>query len=129
MTIKKNARKAKKFEAAAKKAIADALVDEGRLDEAILEYGALIAMEPGDPCSHFGLGDAYHKKSMLSEARAEVEEAIRLRPGWPFYHNRLGKILEEQGDVARAIRELEKAMELKPDYEDARANLERLKKS
>jgi tetratricopeptide (TPR) repeat protein len=126
MTHKVKARNGKKDEAAVKKALADTLSDEGKLDEAIVEYRALIALEPGDPCSHFGLGDAYHKKGMLTEALAEVEESIRLRPGWPFYHNKTGKILADMGDAGAAIGEFEKAIALKPDFEDAIANLGRL---
>lgn len=115
-----------KTTAAKKKELADALSDEGRIDEAIVEYKALVAMEPGDPCSHFGLCDAYHKKGMLNEALTEIDESIRLRPGWPFYNNKKGKILEAQGDTGSAIKEFEEAVRLKPDFEDALANLERL---
>jgi DNA-binding SARP family transcriptional activator len=45
---------------------ADSLAEEGRLDEAIEEYRSLIEIDPADPCSHFGLCDAYHKKGICS---------------------------------------------------------------
>lgn len=115
-------------EAAALKEHADRLSDEGRLDDAIEEYVAAIALDPRDPCFRFGLGDAYHKKGMLQEALKEIEESIRLRPGWPFYHNKMGKIYEGQGNVASAIVEFEEAIRLKPDFEDAIASLKRHKR-
>ena len=58
---------------------ADALVEEGRLDEAIEEYKAAIALDESDPCSHFGLCDAYDKKCMADAAMRELMEAMRLQ--------------------------------------------------
>jgi tetratricopeptide (TPR) repeat protein len=109
-----------------KKALADALFDEGRLDEAIAEYKALIAMTPDDACAHFGLGDAYHGKRIYGLALAEIREALRLKPEWPFYHNKMGKILESAGDIDGAIGQFKLAISLKPDYEDALTTLSRL---
>lgn len=106
---------------------ADSLAEEGRLDEAIAEYGALIKMEPGDPCSHFSLCDAYHKKGMVDEALSEIDESMRLRPGWPFYHNKKGKLLEEKGDMEASMREYEEAVRLKPDFTDAIERLRHVK--
>lgn len=112
--------------AAALKEHADGLLDAGRLDEAISEYRALIELDPGDPCSHFGICDAYDQKGQREEALAEIDEAIRLRPGWPYYHNKKGKMLEAAGKIPLARREFEAAVSIKPDLEDARKSLERL---
>lgn len=107
---------------------AEALLDDGLLDEAIVEYRALVALDGDDPCSHFGLGDAYHQNGMLAEALFEIDEAIRLRPGWAFYHNKKSKVLEEKGELSLAVRELETAIGIKPDLEDARKGLKRVKR-
>lgn len=113
---------------AEKKAEADALFDEGRLDEAIVEYKVLIAMTPGDACAHFGLCDAYHLKGDLDLALLEIGEAMRLKPDWPYYHNKMGKILESSGDRKAALAQFELAVRLKPDYEDALVNLGQLRR-
>ncbi len=104
---------------------ADALVEEGRLDEAIEEYKAAIALDKSDPCSHFGLCDAYDKKGMAEAAMRELKAAMRLRPGWPYYHNRMGRFLESAGRTEEAAREYEEALRLKPDLGDALAGLRR----
>ncbi|MGA9140587.1 MAG: tetratricopeptide repeat protein [Methanocella sp.] len=104
---------------------ADALVEEGRLDEAIEEYKAAIALDESDPCSHFGLCDAYDKKGMADAAMRELKAAMRLRPGWPYYHSRMGKLLESAGRTEEAAREYEEALRLKPDLGDALAGLRR----
>ena len=107
---------------------AEALLDEGRLEEAIDEYRMLIGLDANDPCSHFGLCDTYHRKGMLDEALYELDESIRLRPGWPFYHNKKGKILEEKGDIALALNEFKAAVAIKPDLEDALKSIRRLER-
>ncbi len=107
---------------------AEALLGEGRLDEAMLEYKALIALDPSDPCSHFGLCDTYHQKGMLKEALEKIDDSIGLRPGWPFYNNKKAKILEDLGETSLAVIELEEAIRIKPDFEDAKKNLKRLQK-
>ena len=114
--------------AAQKKAAADALLDEGRLDEAIVEYKALVTMTPEDACAHFGLSDAYHLRGDPDAALLEIGEAMRLKPDWPFYHNKMGKILESACDLEAALGQFELAVSLKPDYEDALANLRRLRR-
>ena len=82
---------------------------------------------PEDACAHFGLSDAYHLNGDLDMALVEIDEAMRLKPDWPFYHGKKGKILESAGDREAAIAQFERAVGLKPDYEDALANLERLR--
>lgn len=108
-----------------KKQLADALVEEGRLDEAVEEYRAAIALDESDPCIRFGLCDAYDKKGMTDAAIQELKEAMRLRPGWPFYHNRMGKFLEYGGRMEEAAREYLEAVRLKPDFDDAMTGLRR----
>jgi tetratricopeptide (TPR) repeat protein/predicted O-methyltransferase YrrM len=105
---------------------ADALVNEGRLDEAIEEYRAAIALDESDPCSRFGLCDAYDKKGMADAAMRELKVAMRLRPGWPYYHNRMGRLLESAGRIGEAAREYAEAVRLKPDFGDALAGLRRV---
>lgn len=122
------ARKGKK-NAVSLKEHADRLSGSGRLEEAIEEYKTSIMLDPSDPCSHFGLGDAYFKKGLRSEAVAEIREAMRLRPGWPYYHNKLGSMMEAFGSPGEAEKEYSEALRLKPDLEAARDGLERIKKS
>jgi tetratricopeptide (TPR) repeat protein len=85
-------------------------------------------MMPQDACAHFGLSDAYHLHGDLDLALIEISDAMRLKPDWPYYHNKKGKILESAGDREAAIAQFERAVSLKPDYEDALANLDRLRR-
>ncbi len=120
-------RKSKK-KAASLKEYGDSLFDEGRLDEAIEEYKASIALDTSDACAHFSLGDSYFNKGMMEEGVGEVREAMRLKPHWPFYHKKLGEMMEALGRLDEAAREYGEALRLKPDLEAAREGLARINK-
>ncbi|HTX44623.1 MAG TPA: tetratricopeptide repeat protein [Methanocella sp.] len=115
--------------AASLKKHGDSLFDAGRMDEAIEEYKASIALDPSDACAHFSLGDAYFIKGRSEEALGEIREAMRLKPHWPFYHKKLGEMMEAMGRLDEAKEEYREALRIKPDLEAAREGLARIKKS
>ncbi len=117
-----------KRNAASLKKRGDSLFDAGRLDEAIEEYRASIALDPSDACAHFSLGDSYFIKGLREEGVGEIREAMRLKPRWPFYHRKLGEMMEALGRLDEAAKEYEEALRLKPDLEAAREGLARIKK-
>jgi len=55
-------------------------LNEGALALAIREYEKSIEINPYDPESHFGLGEALRKRGMLDESEAAFREALKLEP-------------------------------------------------
>lgn len=58
-----------------------ALVDEGRLDEAVRATRAALARSPRDASLHVALAAAYQRKLWCSDAIEELERALRDEPG------------------------------------------------
>ena len=92
-----------------------ALLQWGKLDEAIAEYREAIRLKPNDPTAHNNLGNALGQRGKLDEAIAECREAIRLKPNEPNSHNTLGNALRERGQLDEAIAECREAIRLKPN--------------
>src|SRR5262249_54990646 len=74
--------------------LADALLGESHLDEAVgtLEGGAKEC--PQNPAVLVALGEAYYRVGRLSDARNRLEEARRRDPGGPS-GSRAAKVLQQ----------------------------------
>ncbi len=57
-----------------------ALVEQGKLEEAVAEFRTAIRLEPDDAWPHYNLGCALKAQGKRDEAVAEWWEAIRLHP-------------------------------------------------
>jgi tetratricopeptide (TPR) repeat protein len=60
--------------------LADALSQQGRLDDAVTQYREAIRIKKDLPDAHNNLGVALREKGQLDEAIAEYREALRLNP-------------------------------------------------
>ena len=58
--------------------LADALLDLGRLDEAIADYRRVLKFNPNYPMARYRLGLALERKGMRGEARAEFERFLTI---------------------------------------------------
>jgi Tfp pilus assembly protein PilF len=63
--------------------IAEALVAQGRLDEAVAQLEAGVKEVPEDPSLVLALGQAYFKAGRFAEARTRLDEAVRKDPAGP----------------------------------------------
>jgi tetratricopeptide (TPR) repeat protein len=94
----------------------------GRHDEALAEYTAVIAADPGYPDYYLDRGNLLHKLGRLAEALADYESAMRVSPPFPEpYYNR-AEIRFALGDHAGARADLDYALELDPDFAPAYVN-------
>jgi tetratricopeptide (TPR) repeat protein len=100
-----------------------ALLDEGRVDEAIAQCAASVRLRPGYVVAYNNLGLALVRKGRVAEAVAEYEKALTLQPGAPYTHNNLGLALAQQRDLQGAVREFSEALRLRPTYVAAHNNL------
>ena len=99
------------------------LGEQGKLDEAIVQYGNAIRIKPDEVDIRINLGNALARKGRLQEAISEYSEALRLRPYFPHAHNNLGLILAQQGRIDEAIAHFSEAIRENPEHVTALANM------
>jgi len=102
--------------------LAVALVQLGRLPEAISHYEQALRLNPLYPQAHNNLGAALMKEGMPQEAIAQYEQALRLKPDYAEAHNNLGNALDKLGRPQEATGHYEQALRINPDLADAHYN-------
>jgi tetratricopeptide (TPR) repeat protein len=103
-------------------ALANVLLAEGRLDEAIAHYRASLAINPRSLEVDNNLGIALGRQGKFDEAAAHYRRAIEIKPDHYEARNNLGAILARDGDAAAAIEQFQKALAIRPDFPDAEVN-------
>jgi protein O-mannosyl-transferase len=96
-----------------------ALLNRGRLPEAIGQFEAALRIKPDYAYAHNGLGNALFLSGRGAEAIHHYQEALRIDPRYPEAHNGLGNALFQSGHLPEARAECEKALKLKPYYAEA----------
>jgi Flp pilus assembly protein TadD len=94
--------------------LAAALVDQGKLDEAIDEYRLSLRYWPQDAIGHNRLAGVLAAKGRYDEAISEFREALRWNPNDYASHNNLGVILVQQGRMDEALEHFREAVRLQP---------------
>jgi len=105
--------------AEARRLIGNALLNQGRVDEAIMQYQKTLALWPESAIARAGLGNAFMKKQQLDEAIIQFQKALKLQPELPDAHVYLGDAFLQKGLVNEAITQFQKALNLKPDFAEA----------
>ena len=111
--------------------LGNALMEEGRVDDAIAEYRRALGEAPGyravpsygRPLIFYGLGTALQRKGLLEDAAKQYRQVIRLKPTYRDAKNNLGLVLAQLGRPEEATQELSEAVHLDPDAWDVRLNL------
>jgi len=83
---------------------------QGRLDDAILEYKKIIAMDPSFPGAYGNLAYLYERKHMYSEALDTQRQNLSLK-GQPNFAGELRNIYSSSGYTAVMRRELNKDLQ------------------
>ncbi|MFC7582939.1 tetratricopeptide repeat protein [Nonomuraea antimicrobica] len=101
---------------------AQLLAGLGRAKEALEDYGAAIAIDPGFPDYQLERGNLLFKLGRHDEAVVDFERAIRAGPPLPeAYYNR-AELRTVRGDIDGALADLGRVIELDPAYLDAYIN-------
>ncbi len=101
-----------------------ALLQEGKVDDAIVAFQKSLELDPSLATVHFNLGTAYQRKDNAAQARFHYQEAIKVRPDFGEAQLALGNTyLAERNFGAPAVDALTKATELLPQSYDAFYNL------
>jgi len=103
--------------------VGNTLFNQGRVDEAIIQYQKALAIWPECANAHAGLGYALRQKGLEDEAIIQYQKALEIKPDFAEAHNDLGCSLGQKGRVNEAITHFQRALEIKPDFADAHYNL------
>ena len=103
--------------------LGNALLEQGRLDDAARQYLAGIAADPTHLPSRNSLGAVRERQGRLDEAAAEFQAAVRLDPGFADGHFNLGSVRLAQGRAEDAASHYRDTLALEPDHGAARTNL------
>ena len=105
------------------KALATAIVMQGRIKDALPAMEKAAAHLPNDAEAHSNLGNVYQDHARFQESEACYRRAIGIRPGYFEAHSSLGASLREQGRLDEAEASCRRALEIRPDSADALGNL------
>ena len=106
--------------------LANALLAQGRLDEAVAEYRKAVEIKPDVASVQSNLGNALGAEGKFSEAIEACEAALRIRPDYAEAHNNLGCALASIGRTEEAIKQFSEALRINGDYVEAHYNLGRV---
>jgi Tfp pilus assembly protein PilF len=95
----------------------------GRFDQAVVEYKAALAAEPGNAEAGHYFGVLLLQAGRGSEAIECLARAVAARPDWVEARNNYGVALREQGRIAEAAEQFQAAVSMRPDLFDANNNL------
>ncbi len=97
--------------------LADALMDNGRFDEAIAEYREAVRASESRTIAYYRtrLGVAYERNRRFDEAANEFRAAIARHEDDAAAHNNLGRVLLAMNEYLSAEREFRRALEIEPN--------------
>jgi len=109
--------------AAAHYFVGNSLLNQRRVDEAIIQYQKALTLQPESAIFHNELGNALLQKGHVDKAIIQYQKALEIKPDFAEVHNNLGYSLLQMGRMDEAIIQFQKALEIKPDLVDAHNNL------
>ncbi|HZL43353.1 MAG TPA: tetratricopeptide repeat protein [Verrucomicrobiae bacterium] len=98
-----------------------ALIDRGRIDEAIDQFKIAVRQHPGMAEAENNWGRALLDEGRTSEAEVHIKKAFGLQPDNPEICYNLGMLLLKQSRGIEALERFSQPLEVKPDYADALA--------
>ena len=101
--------------------LAEALSEEGKLEEAVKEFDHAVALKPELASTHYRRGVVLDRLERHADAVEAFEKAIRLAPREIGYHQSLGFTLETMGRRTEAIRCFKRALEVERAKKQTRA--------
>jgi tetratricopeptide (TPR) repeat protein len=92
--------------------LAQALVRQKELDQALTEYQQALALRPESPEALHKMGLLLDQLGRFQDAVLAFQKAVELDPGEVLYHQSLGFALESAGRRSEAVKCFKRALEL-----------------
>lgn len=105
---------------------AEALLAQGKLDDAIAACQEALKRDPRSASACKTLGNIWRAKGDLPQARSWYQKATTLNPTYAEAYANLGNIATQQQDWQPAIAYFQKAIALKPDFAGAYQHLSKV---
>ena len=112
--------------ATARSNLGNALLNDGFVDEAIVQFRRSIQIDPDYQFGHHNLGAALMVKGEPDEAISHLRTVLKLNPNHPKAYYTLGNALSKKGEVDEAVASYKRALTLQADFPDAHCNLANL---
>jgi tetratricopeptide (TPR) repeat protein len=103
--------------------LGNAILKEGRVDEAIRCFQRAVQIKPGYAEAHNNLGNAFLQTGRVDEAIVQDREALKIWPGFAEAHFNLGLALGQKGRLDEAIVQFQAALKIKPGFAQAHYTL------
>jgi tetratricopeptide (TPR) repeat protein len=103
--------------------LGSALLESGRVDEAIVEFEETLRLQPRFVDARCNLGNALLRQGRANEAVAQYRQVLEAQPAHLLARCNLGLVLLQQGNASNAIAQFQQALELHPDAVLAHFNL------
>lgn len=103
--------------------LANALMDQGRLAEAVAFYRQGLRLNPDSVALLCNLGNVLNDQGAFDDAAASYRRALELDPNLTAAINNLGNVYQNQGRLADAAACYRRALELAPNFPEAHNNL------
>jgi tetratricopeptide (TPR) repeat protein len=94
--------------------IGHVLVEQGKLNDAIVSYRQAITLDPRNATAYVDLGSVRGLEKQWDQAITAYRQAIAIEPDMALAHNQLGQALAEEGRWAEAIAAYRQAIVLNP---------------
>jgi tetratricopeptide (TPR) repeat protein len=103
--------------------LGNALLQEGKPDQAILHFQKALQMEPGNAKAHNNLANILVQKGDADGAIAEYQKALQIKPDNAEIHNNLADVFFQKGNADEAISHYQQALQIKPSLINAQSGL------
>ena len=103
--------------------LANALVKQGRFEEARENYQHAIQVNPNYAEARYNLGNLFARQGHLDQAKVQYQEAVRVSPDFAEAHNNLGEVLMRRDELEGATRQFRLALEISPNQAEFHFNL------
>lgn len=110
-----------------RKRLAIALVQAGKLDEAILEFKQILKVEPQESLTHLSLAFIQKKQGQVLEAESHFQEAIKGTAPQPVAYQALGDLYLSQGRRTEALTAFQAYLKTNPPPEEAKQTQDKIK--
>ncbi len=102
---------------------ANALMESGKIAEAIGHFHSSLEIKPGRAAVHNNLGNAYKRLGRSEDAIEQYRKALSLYPNFATAHYNLALVLSARNETEEAVRELRESVRLDPENVDGWSNL------